>query len=64
MKRMVLAFLLAWILRADTAGKIAVTASVTTISVNAGTIAKWVRHPKRTAKQTVKAAKDVVKGKN
>ena len=46
----VLAFLLAWIL--------------TTISVNAGTIAKWVRHPKRTAKQTAKAAKDAVRGKN
>ena len=64
MKRMVLAFLLAWILRADTAGKIAVAASVTTISVNAGTIAKWIRHPKRTAKQAAKAAKDAVKGKN
>ena len=64
MNRMVLAFLLAWILRADTAGKIAVAASVTTISVNAGTVAKWIRHPKRTAKQTAKAAKDAVRGKN
>ena len=50
--------------QADTAGKIAVAASVTTISVNASTIAKWVRHPKRTAKKTAKAAKDIVKGKN
>lgn len=39
-------------------------AAGTTVAVNAGTMARWVRHPKREAKKTAKSVKDVVKGKN
>lgn len=39
-------------------------AAGTTIAVNAGTFAKWIRHPRREAKKVAKATKDALKGKN
>lgn len=38
-------------------------AAWTTIAVNGETIAKTIRHPKKTAKSVAKKVKDTVKGK-
>lgn len=43
---------------------LAAVASATTVAVNAGTMAKWLRHPVREAKKTASQVKKAVKGKN
>jgi hypothetical protein len=39
-------------------------AAATTVAVNVGTMAKLIRHPKRSAKETGAKIKAAVKGKN
>lgn len=49
--------------RANVPTGLGIAASITTITVNAGSIVKWAVHPKKQAKVTVSKIKQAVKGK-
>jgi hypothetical protein len=64
MRTILILFLFLTLCSAAPAVSLTGIAAGTTIAVNAGNIAKWVRHPKREAVKTAKQVKAVVKGKN
>ena len=63
-KAVLLLTLAGWPLAAPAKVSLTGIAAGTTIAVNSGTVARWLRHPKREATRTAKQIKNVMKGKN
>ena len=60
-KSLVLVLMCGGMCAGKTTVNLAGVAAATTVAVNAGTMLKWIRHPKAQSKATVKAVKETMK---